>query len=289
MLYGINDLITIAKVCYYSNYVYDENRLSVLYIARPERGKTTIFNRFYSKKTLKVDDISQKTILDYAERYFQTNKYKSMYLPDFVSLANHSYSTVNSTISLINRLVEEGIKDGLFYGLEYHFTKPVKIGMFVPITPNFFIKLFKRFNDIGFLSRFVPISYEYSESTRLSILQETVVKSKTEPEKPVRISAPKIYDVVVPEDIKQALQIQLEPVLKRLNDFKVITYDKKGNRSYITPDPQLGIRLNKKMLVFLKAYAVMQNPKKPQVTYQTLSEVIRLFDYIRYPDNPKMI
>lgn len=265
----------------------DTAPLSLMIVAPPESNKTSMLKQFEKVKGLKYTiDLSSKPLMDFLKDAVK-EKYYHIVVPDFVKVVRHNYNTVNSVVATLNALIEEGIQRSMFYGQEISLPKNVRCGMITSITPELYRQQFKLWNDIGFLSRFITISYEYSEETRNEImklisgngemsLDETLTKLKKSGNK---------KDISISNDVSEGIRLYVSELVNRLRTFHV--YVSKGNAKYKLKFDIQGFRLLKQMRLLAKSIAFDKG--LDIVNYECLGELKDLMEFFTLPDNPKVI
>jgi hypothetical protein len=255
-------------------------------IAPPESNKTSILKQFEGIKNAKYTiDLSNKPLTEFLKNASK-DKYYHLIIPDFIKIVRHNQFIVNSVIATLNALIEEGVKFSMYYGQEIDLKKNVKCGIITSITPNLFRQQFRAWNDIGFLSRFLTVSYEYSNETRMEImklisgdgkesLDETLTKIRKTGQKEIKIG----------RDIGEAVRLYTDEIVKKLKTYHVTVT--KGPVQYkIFMDLQ-GFRLQKQMMLLARCIAFDRGLE--EVNYECLGELKTLMEYIGLPDEPKVI
>ena len=99
--------------------------------------------------------------------------------------------------------MEEGLKNVMFYGTRKEFQKPVKCGVISAITRAGYSAREKYWKNIGFVGRCIPISFSYSEETKLMI-HEYIRKGF--PSKIIQVITGKATKVEIPPGIANRVQ-----------------------------------------------------------------------------------
>jgi hypothetical protein len=260
--------------------------LSLMLVAPPESNKTTILKQFDGMKNVFYTvDISSKPLIDFLKKA-ALEKYHHIIIPDFIKVVSHNRNTVSAVVTTMNAMMEEGIRSSIFYGQEIDLKNNVKCGIITSITPKLYKEQFKTWNDIGFLTRFLTVSYEYSEETRLEImrlisgdglapLDEELSKIRKAGKKSISIN----------NDISNGIMLYTDELVKKLKTFYVTSYYNNSPKK-IFLDIQ-GFRLLKQMRLLSMAIAFERG--LDAVNYECLTELKDLIDYIRMPDNPKTL
>lgn len=260
--------------------------VSLMLIAKPEHNKTSILKSFENvKNVMYTTDLSGKPLIEFL-KIADREKYYHLIVPDFIKVVAHNRVTAFSTVTTLNAMIEEGVQKSMYYGQEIHLTHNVKCGLITSITPDLYRQQFKQWNDIGFLSRFIPISYEYSDATRFSImsmiggnghesLDTELEKIKRAGQKDIHISA----------DVAAGIQLFVDDLVGKLNKYEVQMWA--GQTRYKVKMNIQGFRMHKQLRLLSKAIAFDKGLN--EVNYECVAELRGLIDYITTPDRPKMV
>lgn len=270
------NLENLMKYAVASGKLLDEKPLSMLFIASPECGKTSILRKF----SLKNDGIFYTTdataygiirdtdnLRDFARK--DAKRLHHIVIPDLLTCLARRQSTVNTFIHFMNSLIEEGVVNISTYGtkLGHHSDKKIEIkaGLITSITPAVFKDKRYRWNNIGFLSRVLPVSYKYKLSTRMEIFNfiksEKYLKEKLEALKVPRET--KSRKIVLPRkysDLAEGYAISLADAQK-----------------------VYGFRMQKQFQTLLKSIALVMHKK--EVDEKVFEEFKRVVDYINFNFN----
>lgn len=162
------DLEKIVALTLYSSYVADDKPISLMIISdRPEAGKTEIVSKFYGNTgTAFLSDVTAYALFRDFKTQLQNGTLRHIVIPEFLAPLSRKAETVNSLISTLQMLIEEGI-------MEIHtgFLKPLKlkspatIGIIICMPRASFKAHQKEWTFSGFLSRFMVASYSYDNGT----------------------------------------------------------------------------------------------------------------------------
>src|SRR3989304_2872149 len=97
-------------------------------------------------------DISPKIIVDELIPSLLKKVNNHLIIPDLIKVVSHKIETTDSTILMLNALMEEGIQNNMFFGQKLALERKVNCGLITSITTDYFEKMFKKWNDIGFIS-----------------------------------------------------------------------------------------------------------------------------------------
>lgn len=279
---GIERLIELSLI---SGYIKDNTApLSLILISYPETAKTSMILKFDCEHTVETSDLSAKPIADVIVPQLRTDKLHHILIPDMVKVLSHRETTVNTTIAFLNALMEEGVKQNLFFGQRFDFDKRVKCGLITAVTFDFYYKMFRRWREIGFTTRFLPVSFRYSRETVIEIhasIQNNVMYEEIKKMK--KIAKKK---VIVPEKIGSWINVQTNDIVKKESGEKITVRVQSGKQARI-PIELYGFRLHKQLRKLSQAIAL--SDRETEVNWSHIAELQKLLDYIRLPNNPKVI
>jgi hypothetical protein len=169
---GLSRLNALIKTVIWSGMVEDEEPVSAVIIAPPESAKTELLKQFRGTRTLEFfADLTSRGLSPY-KADIENQKLRHIVILDLIRVLSHPRVTADRTIQTLAGLIEEGqstIADA--GGIEKwgDTTNLPRIGALMAVTPQVYRRKRKMFRDTGFLSRFLPIHYDYSAATVKSI------------------------------------------------------------------------------------------------------------------------
>ena len=141
----------------------------MLLIADTETGKTQILEVFMNLKSIIwANDLSAKIIVDVVAPQAEEGK-THILIPDLLKVLSHQKIVAKNTITMLNSIMEEGLKNVMFYGTQREFKNPVRCGVIAAITKAAYRAREEHWKGIGFVSRCIPVSFAYSDATKLKI------------------------------------------------------------------------------------------------------------------------
>jgi len=238
--------------------------LSAFLITLPSLGKTT-----YLEITQHLDfiqfsnDVSPKPLFDFLDEV-ERGKKKFLVIPDFISTLAHNRNTVDNTRSILRSMIEEGFKSSDFYGMQRHYSVPVKAGLISGITVDKVNENTGKWKSDGFYSRFLPWSYSHSHPT-----SQSIIKDKLDGARPIKEIKFTIY--------KNPVEPTLDELMKE--KIKVLAYQ-------ITQDKYVGAvyRPIEQILSLVKGNAVLRESKK--VEQEDIDKITLLSLWINRVQNP---
>ena len=202
-LIDVDDLIKLVNLALLTGRVKNAKPVSMLLIGDTETGKTQILEVFMNLKSIIwANDLSAKIIVD--EIAPQVEKGKThILIPDFLKILGHQKVVTRNTITMLNSIMEEGLKNVMFYGVRKEFKQPVRCGVIAAMTKDAYRAREKYWKGIGFVGRCIIVSYSYSEKTKLRIHEHI---RKGFPVKMIEIITGKRTQVEIPAKIARRIQ-----------------------------------------------------------------------------------
>jgi len=286
-MFKVEKLERLVELILLTAYIKNDNAVSMMLVAIPESYKTSILRSIISAHSLEVMDLSPVKIKQEILPLIKDKKVFHLVIPDLVKLLSHKPHTVDATITFLNALMEEGVKRSMFYGQSFEMPYPVKCGIITSVTPEYFKRMFKRWNDIGFISRFLQVSYKYSDET-IAEIHELIEKSDTLSISSTKLKKRRQYSISIPKDISGFISLKAQEIAKKESSAKVPVPAQGRYMQWIKPKV-LGFRLQRQLKQIVRAIALSDSNIKPKVTWNHANELNILLDYIRTFQNPKII
>lgn len=193
------------RIALYSALLNKENPISILLVAPPEHGKSEILKKFAFVNTVKImSDFNTFMFADFANE-FQVGQKSTIIIPDFLRIVKKKHSTQSNCLTIINSITEEGWIGKLPLGQMIN--KPIKANLLTALTRDELIDKRHKWAKIGFLSRFVPLSFSYNNETIQQIreyIKDRVYKTD-EPQN-FEIDLKSKIDVVLPKKLAEELE-----------------------------------------------------------------------------------
>jgi len=173
----LDEVTELIKYVVYSDYLeLDEKKkevaLSALIIARIESGKTSVVERFSKNDgILRVGDITAYGLETVYIEEIKSGSVKRIIIPDLINPVNRKQETVNSLITFFNSYISwEGVGSIATYALQLKLDTPLKGSILTTIAIQDYIKMESRLAAVGFISRLIPITYNYTQRAVEEIL-----------------------------------------------------------------------------------------------------------------------
>jgi hypothetical protein len=194
----LEPIIEILRAAIWSGKIADERPVSLMLVARQESAKTECLKHFFLTPSLKyLSDLTSRGLNPYRQE-IETGRIRHIVLLDLVRILSHGRGVSDRTIQSIASLMEEGESETSDGGGKSSWDNFPKIGVLMGITPEFFFSKRGRWRGTGFLTRFVPISFEYSKDTQHAI-HDAIAKGHRMPP-PIKENIPLIpFQIELPD------------------------------------------------------------------------------------------
>lgn len=238
----LNGLKKLVNIILHSGYIVGEKPLSAMFIGNVGIGKSELLKEFQlCDNIVFLTDVTYMGVISLLKDNKELNH---LVIPDFLKLTMKKGSTVDNVISVLNSLIEEGLFKISLFGVQEDF-KGKQVGLITATTIGSYNQHYKKWNSIGFLSRMLEVSYDYSDST-IDEIFEYIHKGKYSDENLKKLELP-----------KRNYEIKLKPSLSKKLREKKTTFR------------------NLKMLrTLVKANALMND--REVVTIRDIQEVVKL-------------
>lgn len=262
----LDALVDMVVLVLLSAYVRDAKPVSLLIVAHPESGKTEVMKKFAVNKTVAyLSDVTSYGIQRDYLNDIESRKVRHIMIPDLLKPLSRKESTVNSFITFMNSLIEEGVAGISTYATpRLVFPKPVKCGLIAAITSDEFKDHRHKWKRLGFLSRTIPFSYSYGIPTVNKVFQY-IIGLEYIKEHDIELDVPKEdKQIKLPRKYAQAI----------LPSTAVVA---RAQESY-------GFRLQKQFQTLLQASALQSHRKI--VNENDVQRVLRLMDWVNFDEKP---
>lgn len=165
----LESIISIIRACIWTGLCGDEKPVSLMLVAEQESAKTEMLKYFYGTRTLAyISDLTSKGLSKH-KTAIEDGKIRHLVLLDLVRIIAHARHVQERTFQTLAALMEEGESETLDAGGSSSWKDFPRIGVLCAITPAFFKSKRGKWRETGFLSRFLPVSFAYTEETVHSI------------------------------------------------------------------------------------------------------------------------
>jgi len=277
----------LIELCLISGYIKDESYpapLSLILISRPECAKTSMLLKFRCPQTFETTDLSSKPINDFIIPKLRRDELHHIIIPDMIKVLSHRATTVASTIAFLNALMEEGLLNNLFMGQIFEFKDRKYCGLITAITIDYYYKVFRQWREIGFTTRFIPASYEYSDIT-VAKIHESIMNNETISDltKLKKVGKKRIF---IDDESRYWINNKANDIANAQSN-ETITVNVQGGKQKRVPIKIYGFRLHKQLRKLAQSIALSHGETK--VTSKHITELRGLIPYIALPKNRKVI
>lgn len=259
------------KLLILSAYIKDEISVSGLVVAKPESGKTkALFEYRLNNGVIMTSDIV-KTGLENLLEEFENDRAKTLLIPDMLKVFGRKLDTSKNFITFLNEFIEEGIVSLDLFDKKVKFDNPVRGNIISAITSTDFFDNVVYWGSIGFLSRVIPFSYDYTEKDVLNIFEDIFVGQKNDTFLKLKFYKPKnIF-------ISREFCLELK---NNVTEHLILEFKK------MTKETIRGFRIQRNIQVLTKASAY--EDKRKNVNKSDIDRVIKLSKHFNYKLNPIM-
>ena len=271
----LEDIISLAM---WSAYLEDDQPQSLIILCEVEGGKSALTSQFADNDGVVFPhDVTAYGILKAYRKKLEAGTIKHFIFPEFVFPLARQKETVHTLLAFLNGLMEEGIREIQTYATSLTFSRPIKAGVIACLAADEFEWRKSYWVSIGFLSRFLPVSYSYSESVIEGIFQSIFNSEKDTRKIEWQFRNGKIH---LPPSIAR----QLRPLAKKADEDMRKRKVAKGNDATEEERTKLaGFRAQKSYQRLIKALAL--NRGKDEVDEDDLAKIIELSRYINLKYN----
>jgi hypothetical protein len=249
----------------------DERPLSVIIIANPESGKTNTIRKYCLKSgnVFYTTDATAYGIIKDSNKLedFSSGEITHIVIPDLLTCLGRKHDTVNTFIHFMNALIEEGVVNISTYATHIKGDIEARVGLITAITPTPFKDRRRHWGDIGFLSRALPVSYEYQLSTKIKIFE--YIKSQRHLEE-------ELEKLELPHE-PQTIELPHE-IANKIEPFALNLAASHSQFQQI-----YGFRYQRQLQTLVKALALLKG--KNEVDDECIKELEKLADYINLDFN----
>lgn len=228
----LEDIQKIITLALWTGNLKDVRPLSVLIVARKESAKTENLAQFAQNDgVLYINNFTPTSFMEEYIRKFENEEYHHLIIPDLLNCISRQKYLVDTTITFLNSFTEEGVKEILskaFEGGHIPLSKPVRGGVITSIADEDFEDRWKKWSSVGFLTRFLPVSYQYGQDVVMEILRACAESDESEVlGKPVKLELPPILSndrfnrvkVTIPKELSHQLESPGRKMQSRLSTY----------------------------------------------------------------------
>jgi hypothetical protein len=280
-LIKLEKISKLLELAIFSGYIKGEQPVSALLTAPPEAGKTEVVMKYAGNKgIIALTDCTAYGIMHDYGKSIKERKVRHIIIPDLVRPMSRGKDTVHGLIAFLNALVEEGVIRISTYaesvgaptlGISSEEPEiPVKCGLIATLARDILLDGRHHWSQMGFMSRLLPISYEYSNHTKLEI-HKSIARRDYQQAEPIELG--------IPDD-----DVAIELVAPEADNLMIISTTLANATDRNNPEKTYGFRLQKHIQRLAMANALKNGRSKVKAEdvdlIQDLSDCVNL-DY--YP------
>jgi len=215
---GLDPIQKIIEYALWTGYVENVRPVSVMLVAPIESGKSDLILSFKNNSgTILLSKCTPFGIIrDYFDR-LRTGKIKHILIPDLQQ--STPAGAIDESIHFFNGLIEEGIVNvstfyhrGLIIGSDQ---LPIRCGLITSIPRDAFEDKRTRWHKVGFLSRCVIVTYDYSRDLILHIREYIKNQNHLKP-KDIVLNLPEtVTNVTIPRKYADEIETFVDDYAKR--------------------------------------------------------------------------
>jgi len=264
----VEQLEKIVKVALYTGRILNERPLSILVVAAVGAGKTDLLSKFSEKfvdSVLYASDITAFALHHKHGKQLKKGMIRHIIIPDLLTPLNKARDQADHFITFMNGIIEEGIARVESQKSNFVVDIPIRCGLITSLATRE-LKIRKdKWASVGFLSRMLPISFEYKQETVMEIF-EYITDRAYLTANPKALNLPPDTDVILPKDISESC-IPLAQLLKDRDD-------------------KYGFRRLKQIQTFIMGHALMNG--RTIVEEEDLQGFVDIVDFVSYKCKAKI-
>ena len=186
---GLGEVERLVRIALLTGHIAQERPLSLLLISKIEAGKTELLKRY--SQVPGVAWLDDATAYGIARRYkeeIEMGKIKHLIFPDMLRPLARAKETVQTFINFLNMVTEEGISHiETFAQQNFEIKRGAqgRCGVLAGIAHGEMLDARHKWTRIGFLSRMLPVCWEYGDRTiykiQDSLANRAYIGDKAEP------------------------------------------------------------------------------------------------------------
>jgi len=285
----LEELISYALA---STYLEKERPVSLLIIADSESGKTEILNKYIGlENVIYITSFTRIGILNEYGRELERGIKRSIIIPDMIQVLDSLSPSIRSTvIAFILGIVEEGLVDIQTAKISIKPEKPIRANI-IGALPRYCIedeRRLRRWAGIGFASRVLPISYDYSAETEAKILNYIIYRGYKREELPLYydkltelVAKGENHEIEIEPDKAIVLLALSRELAQTIRDKLNIEGKEEGGKSWVAK--VRGFRMQRQLQTLAMARALLNDRDK--VTDEDIKRITELAHWINLSFN----
>jgi hypothetical protein len=165
----VEPLKKIIECALISPYIKDEKPISLFIVAKPESGKSSLMKQYRENKgVVYISDCTAYGLTRDVLPKVVSGEIKTIMIPDLLTPLSKQTKTRQSLVAFLNNLIEEGVAKITTYSTVW--SKDAKANVITAVTDEELEDAKHSWAKMGFLSRFIVLSYSYGISEVTEIL-----------------------------------------------------------------------------------------------------------------------
>jgi len=186
----VDNIVNLLELVVFSAHIKEERPVSVLLTAPVEAGKTELVLKFTQNDgCVALTDATAFGIMRDYRQAIVNKEIRHIIIPDLIKPMSRGKDTVHSLVAFFNSLLEEGVIATSTYAEKIVPSTPVKCGLITTLAKGVLLDGRHHWSQMGFMSRMLPISYDYEISTQLQI-HKSIADRQYLSEAPMKLNMP---------------------------------------------------------------------------------------------------
>jgi len=172
MLININDLDYIIELVLLSGHIKNADPLSLIVSSKVGAGKTEVLKQYIGTRGVKF--LTEATAFGIKSAFLkdiQDGNIRHLIIGDLLVPLSKQKKTRDDFIAFFNTIMEEGVESIHTYAQHWDGNSNVKCGLITSIAEQDLLRKSRRWYEMGFLTRAIPLTYGYSSYTRYKIYE----------------------------------------------------------------------------------------------------------------------
>lgn len=172
----VDNIVNLLELVIFTAHIKGEQPVSALLTAPVEAGKTELVLKFAQNDgCVALTDATAFGIMRDYRQAIINKEIRHIIIPDLVKPMSRGKDTVHTLIAFFNSLIEEGVlrittyAENITMGSQTGQSIPIKCGLIATLAKGVLLDGRHHWSRMGFMSRLLPISYDYTASTQLDI------------------------------------------------------------------------------------------------------------------------
>lgn len=189
---SLNEILTLGELVIWSAAIAgDDNPASLLLVGRPESGKSQVIKALGGNQyTYLANDTTAWGMARKILPEMRKLRSRVLLIPDLTNPLSRNRESVSSFVGLLAAFMEEGISRIVTKYIQLSYPTPMKGGVLTSMTLDELRHRKAWWLAGGFLSRFLVISYTYSNDSTADIMEHLRLRAGKDKDESVSLSLP---------------------------------------------------------------------------------------------------